>query len=70
MKMKKKLTKKEQQQQTKIDSARVIFAGVLIFVAAVFLFVGYRTFTSNGSKYIYENVENEDWFDYEKYIMK
>ena len=67
--MKKQLTKKQKQQQSKIDSARVIFAGIIIFVVTVFLFVGVKAFTSYGDNYIYEKVENEDWFDYEVYTL-
>lgn len=67
--MKKQLTKKQKQQQSKIDSARVIFAGIIIFVVTVFLFVGVKAFTSYGDNYIYEKVENEDWFDYEEYTL-
>lgn len=68
--MKNKLTKKQKQQQSDIDSARVIFAGIIIFVVAVFLFVGVKTFTSYGENYIYEEVENEDWFDLDEYTLK
>lgn len=65
--MKKQLTRKERQQQTKIDSARVIFAGIIIFVVTIILFIGFITFTSYGDNYVYEKVENEDWFNLEKY---
>ena len=67
--MKKKLTKKEKQQQIKVDSARVVFAGIIIFIVAVFLFVGFRTFTMYGDNYVYEIVEDEDWFNLEKYSL-
>lgn len=68
--MKKKLTKKEKQQQIKVDSARVVFAGIIIFIVAVFLFVGFRTFTMYGDNYVYEIVEDEDWFNLEKYSLE
>ncbi len=69
MKMKKQFTKKEKQQQMKIDSARVIFAGVIILVVAVFLFVGFKTFTMYGDNYVYETIKDEEWFDAEEYIL-
>ncbi len=68
--MKKQLTKKEKQQQIKVDSARVVFAGIIIFIVAVFLFVGFRTFTMYGDNYVYEIVEDEDWFNLEKYSLE
>ena len=68
--MKKQLTKKEKQQQMKIDSARVIFAGVIIFVVAVFLFVGIKTFTIYGDNYVFDTIKDEEWFDEEKYLIQ
>lgn len=67
--MKKQLTKKEKQQQMKIDSARVIFAGVIILVVAVLLFIGFRTFTMYGDNYVFETIKDEEWFDTDKYIL-
>ena len=68
--MKKLLTKKEKQQQMKIDSARVIFAGVIILVVAVFLFVGIKTFTIYGDNYVFDTIKDEEWFDEEKYLIQ
>lgn len=55
--MKKQVTKKERKQQDKIDTARVIGAGVIIFIVAVFLVTGIRTFTLSDANYIYELIE-------------